>query len=406
MRTRRDEQAIGHTDAASPALPAPSVAADTDECAFEIVSSRAAFDALADDWNELFARAGRGAQAFQAFNWNWHWCNHYLRPREERGRRLAVLTGRRAGRLVMVWPLVTSRVAGLLQLTWMGDPVSQYGDILAEPSADALQQQRAAWSHVLTTIKPDLVWLPRVREDAAIAPLLAELGGLVTQRRAAPYARREDTEKSAPSRNRRRNTAKSLAKLGAVTFVEEAGSAAASAIAITAIGWKRGQLQERGILSPAVADPRFAAFFADVLADPHMASACRTIALECDGKPAAASILVTCKDRIAGHVAAFNPAFEKSSVGMLMLEGAKARAFSEGFAVFDLLAPADAYKAHLARNEIGVLDWAVPVSRAGGVYARVYLTRLRGALKAALAALPVPVGRFIAACYGRPARLS
>ena len=147
MRTRRDEQAIGRTDAASPALRAPAVAADTDAdaCAFEIVSSRAAFDALADDWNELFARAGRGAQAFQAFNWNWHWCNHYLRPREERGRRLAVLTGRRAGRLVMVWPLVTSRVAGLLQLTWMGDPVSQYGDILAEPSADTLQQQRAAW---------------------------------------------------------------------------------------------------------------------------------------------------------------------------------------------------------------------------------------------------------------------
>ncbi len=105
-------------------------------------------------------------------------------------------------------------------------------------------------------------------------------------------------------------------------------------------------------------------------------------------------------------MAAFNPAFEKASVGMLMLEGVMARAFSEGFAVFDLLAPADAYKARLARNEIGVIDWAVPVTRAGGVYARLYLARLRGALKAMLAALPVPVGRFIAARYGRPARLS
>ena len=40
--------------------------------------------------------------------------NHYLRPHEKRAPRLAILTGRRQGRLVMVWPLVTTRVAGLL----------------------------------------------------------------------------------------------------------------------------------------------------------------------------------------------------------------------------------------------------------------------------------------------------
>jgi CelD/BcsL family acetyltransferase involved in cellulose biosynthesis len=288
----------------------------------------------------------------------------------------------------------------------MGDPVSQYGDILAEQSADALELQRAAWAHILAAVKPDLVWLARVREDAAIAPLLAELGGLVTQRRAAPYARRGETEKNAPSRNRRRNTTKNLAKLGVVTFVQDAGSAAASAMGLTAIGWKRQQLLERGIPSPSVADPRFAAFFAGVLADPKMASTCRAFMLQSNGAPAAGSILVTCKDRVAGHLAAFNPAFEKLSAGTLMLEGAMTRAFGEGFAVFDLMAPADAYKARLAPNEIGVIDWAVPVSRAGGVYARLYLVRLRGALRAALAALPLPVGRFIAAHYGRAARLS
>ncbi len=407
VRAHRDKQSIGYSDVATPAVAAPIIATDAGTaCELEIVCSRDAFDALAHEWNELFARAGRGPQAFQAFDWNRHWCNHYLRPRDERGCRLAILTGRRQGRLVMVWPLVTTRVAGLLQLSWMGDPVSQYGDILAEASSDALALQRAAWAHLLAAIKPDFVRLPRVREDATIAPLIGELGALVTQRRAAPYARREDAEKAVPSRNRRRNAAKNLAKLGDVRFVEETGNAAASVTGAIAIGWKRGQLLQRGILSPAVADPRFAAFFADVLADPKMSSACRAVAFECNGTPAAASILVTYKDYIAGHVAAFNPAFEKASVGTLMLEGAMARAFGEGFAVFDLLAPADAYKAHLARNEIGVIDWAVPVTRAGGVYARLYLAHLRGALKSVLAALPVPVGRFIATRYGRSARLS
>ena len=405
-RARRDRQSIDYSGVASPAAPAPINVADTGaDCVFEIVSDREAFNALASEWNELLSRAGRGPQVFQGFDWNRHWCNHYLRPRGQRRRRLAILTGRRQGRLVMVWPLVTTRVAGLLQLGWMGDPVSQYGDILAEKSADLLELQRTAWAHLIAAIKPDLVYLARVREDATIAPLIAELGGLVTQRRAALFAHREDAEKATLSRNRRRNTAKSLAKLGEVRFVEEHGNAAAAITGAIAIDWKRGQLLKRGVVSPAVADPRFAAFFADVLADPQMSSACRAVAFECDGTPAAASILVTHKDYIAGHVAAFNPAFEKASVGMLMLEGIMANAFGKGFAVFDLLAPADAYKARLVHNEIGVIDWAVPVSAAGGIYARLYLAHLRGTLKSALAALPVPVGRFIAARYGRPASL-
>ena len=37
-----------------------------------------------------------------------------------------------------------------------------------------------------------------------------------------------------------------------------------------------------------------------------MSSACRAVAFECNGTPAAASILVTYKDYIAGHVAAFS----------------------------------------------------------------------------------------------------
>jgi len=103
-------------------------------CAFALVTDRAAFDALEPEWTDLFDRAGRGTQVFQTFNWNWHWCNHYLGDGSQGSAApaLAVVTARRAGRLVMVWPLVRERVAGLCQLSWMGEPVSQYGDVLTE----------------------------------------------------------------------------------------------------------------------------------------------------------------------------------------------------------------------------------------------------------------------------------
>jgi CelD/BcsL family acetyltransferase involved in cellulose biosynthesis len=373
-------------------------------CSFEIITTRTGFDALAAEWNALFDRAGRGEQAFQTFNWNWHWCNHYLR--EGRGPQLAVLTGRRAGRLTVVWPLVSQRVAGLVQLSWMGDPVSQYGDVLIDSGADPLPQLRAAWAHIIATLKPDLVWLPRVREDAAIAPLIAELGAFCALRRTAMFARREDAETAAPSRNRRRTMAKNLAKLGSVEFVQRAGNAAARVLALETIAWKRAQLLERGLLSPALADPRFDAFFADVATDAERPAGCRVVALECNGSAAAATIVIACKDYMAGHMAAFDPRFEKASVGMMTLERAIAEAFSEGFATFDLLAPADAYKARLTRNKIGVNDWAIPVTLKGKAYARLYLGGARPAIKSALSALPAPLGRFIAARYGRWTPLS
>jgi CelD/BcsL family acetyltransferase involved in cellulose biosynthesis len=109
---------------------------------------------------------------------------------------------------------------------------------------------------------------------------------------------------------------------------------------------------------------------------------------------------------MAGHMVAFDPRFEKASVGMMTLECAIAEAFSEGFATFDLLAPADSYKARLTRNRIGVNDWALPVTLKGAVYARLYLGGVRPAIKSALSALPAPLGRFIAARYARGAPLS
>ena len=109
---------IGHAWTGAPA--GGAVYRDTvvdsapEACAFALVSARADFNALETEWNDLFWRAGRGAQIFQTFNWNWHWCNHYLAASADApAPSLAIVTGRRNGRLVMVWPLVSEREAGL-----------------------------------------------------------------------------------------------------------------------------------------------------------------------------------------------------------------------------------------------------------------------------------------------------
>ena len=278
----------------------------------------------------------------------------------------------------MVWPLVTARQPVCVQLAWMGEPVSQYGDVLVENSSTTHRAPaRRLGATSSPSFKPDLVRLPHVRADAAIAPLIAELGAIATQRRTAPYITRDEADNAPPpSRNHRRALAKRLAKLGTVTFGEFAESAQARSLAVETIEWKRAQLKQRGIISPTFADPRLVAFFADAAGDSAVPSGCRVLALECDGAPVAAGIFLACKDHIASHIAAFDARFEKASVGMLLLERAIAEMFAEGFVTFDLLPPAATYKARSGargdrRHRLGGADVAqgrrirTPLSRYG-----------------------------------------
>ena len=387
------------------AAPLPEPAPPPAPYEFEIVRTRAAFDALACDWNDLFARAGRSSQLFQQFNWNWHWCNHYL---EAGDTALAVLAVHRAGRLVMVWPLVTERVTGLTRLTWMGAPVSQYGDVLIDHVDEPLSLLRAGWAHVVAAIKPDVVDLPRVRADAAIAPLLAEIGAQPTRHQRAPYldlrsAPDFDTymqRHSGKSRKKRRALAKKLAEQGAQFTKYTEGEKARETVA-RAIAMKREQLTERGIISPPLVDPRMQNFFADAADGNERPAGLVAYALEFDGDQAAIDVLLDCKGRIATHVFAYQTKYAKDRVGAYILERTIEQAFADGRDTFDLLAPADEYKLRWADGTVDVIDWAVPVSFKGHVYTRVYLQVVRPMLKSLTNALPASVRQHLAAAYAR-----
>lgn len=408
-RTRRNaDEPVAHT------APAAHLQQPLEPCRYDLVTTRAEFDALAPEWNELFARAGHSAQLFQTFDWNWHWCNHYLGKSAAEGPALAVLTARRSGRLVMVWPLVTERIAGLRQLTWMGAPVSQYGDVLVDNVPDAAALMRAAWAHVVGTVKPDVVGLTRVRAGAAIAPLIAELGGIATQRLAAPYldlSIAPDFETymqrhSGRWRKKMRAAARKLAQLGTVEFVRRSGGREAREMVAAAIDAKRRQLVERGTISPALADPRMQRFFVDAAEGRGHLAEVVVYALEINGDKTAIDVLISCKDRIATHIFAYDPKYAKDRVGAHLLELTIAQSFADKYRTFDLLAPADAYKLQWADGTVDVTDWAIPISVKGAAYTRLYLRTLRPLLKALLNSLPTPLSRVLAERYARMKSLS
>jgi CelD/BcsL family acetyltransferase involved in cellulose biosynthesis len=364
--------------------------------AFTLVSERSAFDALEPEWNDLFRRAGRDSQLFQTFNWNWHWANHYLAaaPGESKRRALAIVTARRNGRLVMVWPLVAERVAGLEVLRWMGEPVSQYGDVLAEGSPDTHEIMRQAWQFLVTALGANVLHLRKVRADATVAPLLRELGLRRVAVAAAPFldlaSARDfgayEQRYSAKARKNRRRLMRRLEERGPVAVERHTGGERARAAALEAIALKRACLEATGRLSPALADPRFAAFFADVAEGRGRPAGCGVSVLTSNGETAGIAIDVTCGRRRAAHVIVHDPRLDAFSPGTLLLQEWIRGAGADAIATFDLLAPAYPYKLDWADETVAVADFALGLTLAGRAYAHVYLA-LRPWLKRAAEAV-------------------
>ena len=369
-----------------------------------LVTTRAEFDALEADWNALYERSGRNTQLFQTFNWLWHWANHFLPAAGAPGAELAIVTARRGDRLVMVWPLVSERIGPVKRLSWMGEPVSQYGDVLIDDDVDANSLIDEAWTFLVSATGADVVQLRKVRQDSVIAPFLAEIGASVTAELKAPYLDLteapsfDEYEKrfSSGARRNRKRQRRRLADRGAVCLEAQTSGAQAEAGTAETFRLKQIWLREKALVSPALADPRTARFFVDATrADTHPAG-CHVVSLSCGGRPVALEIGVSAKGRSAIHVIAYDLEFEKTAAGSLLMEDSIRRAYDNGMQVFDLLAPGDGYKLDWADKAAGVNDWAMPVSMLGRAYSTVYLGIVRTALKRGLDALPVGIRRGLA----------
>lgn len=376
------------------------------ELRFELISNRAAFDALEAEWNALFARAGLPTQLFQTFNWNWHWANHFLGSSAGgiRGVDLCTIVAHRAGKLVFVWPLVSERVRGLTQIFWMGEPVSQYGDVLIDESSDQFEILLAAWEFLKANLKGDLLRLRRVRADAAIAPLLAYIGATASNRQVAPFLDLADATDftsyeerfSAKSRRNRRRLSRRLDDDKSVEFKRHAGGALAAERAKTALNLKAAWLADKGLVSQTIGGKRMSRFFADVAAAKTHPAGCIIAELKVGDEPAALEILLSCKGRVAVHVMAHDIALENAGVGVLLLEQSVRDAFREGAMTVDLLAPGADYKRDWADASVEVEDWCRPLSFAGRTYSRLYLNLVRDHVEAALNSMPASLRRLAA----------
>jgi CelD/BcsL family acetyltransferase involved in cellulose biosynthesis len=360
-------------------------------CDLELVCDQAAFDALGPEWDALFARSGKPQQVFQTFGWLWHWANHYL----DEDTRLSIVTGRSEGRLVLVWPLVSTRVMGLRVLSFMGEPVSQYGDALVEAGLDVGGFLDAALDFVMA-LPVDVVSLRRIRDDAALAVIFDRFAGQAGATAQAPFVDFAGAktiaafEKRFPAklRSSRRRHLRRLEDIGPAAFETHGAGPQARDLVDLGLAFKRDWALRGGHIAPALLDPRFQRFFADAAGGGAHAQALRVSVVRCAGEPVGIEISVGCKGWLFGHVLAAKPGFEKCGAGAIAAGHSIASAVEQGYTVFDLLAPADPYKMEWASGSIGVRDFAVARTLAGGVFKRAWLEFGRDAVKSIAKSIP------------------
>ncbi|HRD75352.1 MAG TPA: GNAT family N-acetyltransferase, partial [Hyphomicrobiaceae bacterium] len=310
--------------------PAALASAGASDIVVEAIRTRAGFEALEADWSDLFARAGSSTHVFQSFNWCWHWCNHFLASNDvaARGPRLAILAIRRAGRVVSIWPLAEERSRGLTRLVWLGDPVSQYGDALIDTTAISPAELATALADHARRIGCHLLHLRKTRADAAVAPVLAELGSTIVAREEAPYLdlasapdfATYETRYSGHARRNRRRLLRRLNEHGTAHFEYHSAGATARDLATVGISMKRAQLKSKAEVSRAVHDERFYNFFADVADGRSRPAGVVVSALRSGGEIGAVQIGVAMKGRMAMHVIVTGSKFERFGAGLLHLE--------------------------------------------------------------------------------------
>lgn len=359
-----------------------------DHYSVAVVSDRADFLALEEDWKALERDCG-ALTAFQTFDWCAKWLETCAFTAHARAKPRIATMRDETGRLVCIFPLCLTRRGPVSFAEWIGQPLIQYGDILLSRSADlhavrsTLAQSAGMWADIsgfrLRKVRDDsaiasLIHLDRYRIGASEQAAIADLSGF--ENAEAYFA----THTSRTRKNRRSRRRK-LESKGRITFEVLLPGGEACDICETAIAWKLDWLADRELSSRMFSNQTALDVLADMASSTDRDTGFRAFVLKSDGKPVAIECSFVHRRTIYSFIGAYHPDFESLSVGKLQMEDSIRHAFDADFDCYDLLAPMTSYKESWATRSVCVAEYAVPLDVMGIAYVGGYIRGLRPAAK-------------------------
>ena len=134
-----------------------------------LVTDSRAFEALQHEWR-LLAESAREPHMFRSFSWCW---NAWRIVAEPRGYALRLLTGRVAGVLVLVWPMMEKDHV----LRMVSAEILEYRDLLVRESPLSERWIDEAWQFVQGRVRADLMMFQNLRMPNFVAARIASRRG-------------------------------------------------------------------------------------------------------------------------------------------------------------------------------------------------------------------------------------
>jgi CelD/BcsL family acetyltransferase involved in cellulose biosynthesis len=363
----------------------------------EIVEDRAGFQALEPEWNTLHEKAGRRHHlAFQSHAWLSEWCAAFALDAPDASTRLAIAVIRQGDTACLICPFAVQRRYGVSRLIWMGQPASQYGDVLIDPERASTIEIAVAFNRVLAHVAPDIVDLRRVRSDSAITPFLKARGGSVIAENTAPFvdvakvssAEHYAARFSTKARKNRRRLRRRLEEKGAVRFEILPPGDAASAAMRLGLDFKRDWLVRRGEICSALCDGKLhdllitAARRHDSNFKPFVS------VMYCGDEEISVQFGIVTDGRLALHMIAYKPAWEKAGAGVLHIEETITHCIEQGIRELDFLGPDAPYKRVWSDDAVAMDDYVLAETLTGRLVQKTVLGRNRERFKQLLSRLP------------------
>uniref|UniRef100_Q07KW1 Protein involved in cellulose biosynthesis (CelD)-like protein n=1 Tax=Rhodopseudomonas palustris (strain BisA53) TaxID=316055 RepID=Q07KW1_RHOP5 len=344
---------------------------------------------IADEWRHLEARC-----VGYAFYQGYDWCTAWINSCRAAGCRIKprIVTVRVEGRLVLIWPLALRQRGPVSMLHALGEPATQYCDMLVEDASNAQAWFDQVWEAVLAMRDVDLVSLRRVRADSPLHRFgEVRLAAFAKSSDLAPLLRTAfvGAARSGRSLNSLRRHRKRLAASGPVR-VERVPPAEQADALREAFATKRRWAEERGAFSAAYWHPA-------------NERACLAIAerglyamwrLRVGEDVAAIEIGALGRGQYHSMIQTYEPRFALHSPGRILLWEILSDP-ANGIEVFDFMPPSMPHKIEWTEDAVNVTDYEIVRTANGAIYVQVE-KRLKPAIKAVLSRFPSQSLRWLA----------
>lgn len=345
-------------------------------------------DALSDQWLAVERSSTSKLSYFQTFSW----CRGWIETFCVRGGPLPhIRTVWRGEELVAIWPLmIAGRGVGLRRLMMLGEPHSQYCNIICRPDVDRRAIVDVLVDGLIEETSIDVAVFKPVPAQSDLGAALTRFASIAGYDNEASvldlsaYASAEDYNAKLGklqkrNRNRRRNH---LARLGDLSFsVIWPGDPEFAVLVRQAAAMKRRWLSETSRYSSGFAMREYETFLAKLSGDPAQQSGACLSVLRVGERVAALELGFIHKKHYYAYLGGFDWDLRDLSPGKVQMDLTVGWLIDNGIEAYDLLVnPAD-YKRSWSNRDVKLAGFAVALTWKGHLYASAWLPTIRPVAK-------------------------